>query len=133
MNFVKDLRADGVLLGVPYYETLHVQDAIKFYHEIADIYPRLSIIIYRNPENHKFTIPVPVFKEFIKKPNIIGLKDSHRTTEAFVNLQKIVSGKISVFVNETQLYPYFKMGAVGCWSTEVWMANRLSDGDAEAG
>jgi trans-o-hydroxybenzylidenepyruvate hydratase-aldolase len=121
MKFVKDLTADGVLLGVPYYETLHVQDAIKFYHDIADMFPRLSILIYHNPENHKFTIPVSAFKELIKKQNIVGMKDSHRTTQAFMNLQKIVKGKISVFVNQTQLYPYFEMGAAGCWSTEVWM------------
>jgi hypothetical protein len=38
-----------------------------------------------------------------------------------MNLQKIVRGKISVFVNQTQLYPYFELGAAGCWSTEVWM------------
>ena len=121
MNFVKDLGADGVLLGVPYYETLHVQDAIKFYHDIADLFPTLNIVIYHNPENHKFTIPVAAFKELVKKPNIIGMKDSHRTTQAFMNLQKIVRGKISVFVNQTQLYPYYNMGAAGCWSTEVWM------------
>src|SRR4026209_249371 len=121
MNFVKELGADGVLLGVPYYETLHVQDAIKFYHDIADLYPNLNIVIYHNPENHKFTMPVPAFKELVKNPNIIGMKDSHRTTQAFMNLQKIVKGKISVFVNQTQLYPYFKLGAAGCWSTEVWM------------
>jgi dihydrodipicolinate synthase/N-acetylneuraminate lyase len=121
MNFVKDLAADGVLLGVPYYETLHVQDAVKFYHDIADMFPSLSILIYHNPGNHKFTIPVSAFKELIKKTNIVGMKDSHRTTQAFMNLQKIVKGKISVFVNQTQLYPYFKMGATGCWSTEVWM------------
>jgi dihydrodipicolinate synthase/N-acetylneuraminate lyase len=121
MNFVKDTGADGVLLGVPYYETLHVQDAIKFYHDIADLFPTLNIVIYHNPENHKFTIPVAAFKELVKKPNIIGMKDSHRTTQAFMNLQKIVKGKISVFVNQTQLYPYFNLGAAGCWSTEVWM------------
>ncbi len=121
MNFVKDLGADGVLLGVPYYETLHVQDAIKFYHDIADLYPNLNIVIYHNPGNHKFTIPVSAFRELVKKPNIIGMKDSHRTTQAFMNLQKIVTDKISVFVNQTQLYPYFNMGAAGCWSTEVWM------------
>jgi hypothetical protein len=57
----------------------------------------------------------------VKKPNIIGMKDSHRTTQAFMNLQKIVKGKISVFVNQTQLYPYYQLGAAGCWSTEVWM------------
>ena len=121
MNFVKTLGADGVLLGVPYYETLHVQDAIKFYHDIADLFPTLNILVYHNPDNHKFTIPVAAFKELVKKPTIIGMKDSHRTTQAFMNLQKIVRGKISVFVNQTQLYPYFELGAVGCWSTEVWM------------
>jgi trans-o-hydroxybenzylidenepyruvate hydratase-aldolase len=121
MNFVKELGADGVLLGVPYYETLHVQDAIKFYHDIADLFPTLNILIYHNPENHKFTIPVAAFKELVKKPTIIGMKDSHRTTQAFMNLQKIIKGKISVFVNQTQLYPYYRLGAAGCWSTEVWM------------
>jgi len=121
MNFVKDLGADGVLLGVPYYETLHVQDAIKFYHDIADLYPNLNIVIYHNPDNHKFTIPVAAFQELVKRPNIIGMKDSHRTTQAFMNLQRIVRGKISVFVNQSQLYPYYAMGAAGCWSTEVWM------------
>ena len=121
MNFVKDLGADGVLLGVPYYETLPVQDAIKFFHDIADLFPTLNILIYHNPDNHKFTLPVSAFTELVKKPSIIGMKDSHRTTQAFMNLQRIVKGKVSVFVNQTQLYPYYRLGAVGCWSTEVWM------------
>ncbi len=121
MNFVKDLGADGVLLGVPYYETLPVLDAIRFYRDIAELFPTLNIVIYHNPENHKFTIPVAAFKELAKIPNIIGMKDSHRTTQAFMQLQKIVRGKISLFVNQAQLYPYYKLGAAGCWSTEVWM------------
>lgn len=121
MNFVKDIGADGVLLGVPYYETLPVQDAIKFFHDIADLFPTLNILIYHNPDNHKFTLPVSAFTELVKKPSIIGMKDSHRTTQAFMNLQRIVKGKVSVFVNQTQLYPYYRLGAVGCWSTEVWM------------
>ncbi|MGH7773653.1 MAG: dihydrodipicolinate synthase family protein [Candidatus Binatia bacterium] len=121
MNFVKDSAADGVLLGVPYYETLPVPDAIQFYRDIAELFSKLNIVIYHNPENHKFTMPVAAFKEITKSPNIIGMKDSHRTTQAFMQLQKIVKGKISVFVNQTQLYPYFRLGAAGCWSTEVWM------------
>src|SRR5689334_20141430 len=94
MNFVKDLGADGVLLGVQYYELLHVQDAIKFYHDIDDLFPRLNIVIYHNPVNHKFTIPVAEFKELVKKSNIIVKKDNHRSTQAFMNLQIIVAGKI---------------------------------------
>ncbi|MGH7830095.1 MAG: dihydrodipicolinate synthase family protein, partial [Candidatus Binatia bacterium] len=121
MNFIKDLGADGVLLGVPYYETLPVADAIQFYHDIAGLFPKLNIVIYHNPENHKFTMPVAAFRELVKSPNIIGMKDSHRDTRAFMQLQRIIKGKISVFVNQLQLYPYYEMGAVGCWSTEVWM------------
>ena len=121
MNFVKDTAADGVLLGVPYYETLPVDDAIRFYHDIADLFPTLNILIYHNPGNHKFTLPVGAFKELVKKPSIVGMKDSHRTTTAFMNLQRITQGRISVFVNQTQFYPYYGMGAAGCWSTEVWM------------
>ncbi len=121
MNFVKDTAADGVLLGVPYYETLPVDDAVRFYHDIADLFPTLNILVYHNPGNHKFTLPVGAFKELVKKPSIIGMKDSHRTTGAFMNLQRITQGRISVFVNQTQLYPYYGMGAAGCWSTEVWM------------
>ncbi len=121
MNFVKETAADGVLLGVPYYETLPVDDAVRFYHDIADMFPTLNILIYHNPGNHKFTLPVGAFKELVKKPSIVGMKDSHRTTGAFMNLQRITQGRISVFVNQTQLYPYYGMGAAGCWSTEVWM------------
>ncbi len=121
MNFVKDSGADGVLLGVPYYETLPVPDAIQFYHDIAELFPTLNILIYHNPDNHHFTMPVAAFKELTKNPTIIGMKDSHRTTAAFMNLQRIIKGKISHFVNQSQLYPYYKMGAVGCWSTDAWM------------
>ena len=121
MNFVKETAADGVLLGVPYYETLPVDDAVRFYHDIADMFPTLNILIYHNPGNHKFTLPVGAFKELVKKPTIVGMKDSHRTTSAFMNLQRITQGRISVFVNQTQLVPYYGMGAAGCWSTEVWM------------
>jgi trans-o-hydroxybenzylidenepyruvate hydratase-aldolase len=121
MNFVKELGADGVLLGVPYYEAFTAPDAIQFYRDIAALFPTLNIVIYHNPENHKFTIPVAAFKELVKNPNIIGMKDSHRTTQAFMQLQKIIRGKISVFCNQVQLHPYYQLGAAGCWSTEVWM------------
>ena len=49
MNFVKDTDADGVLLGVPYYETLPLPDAVRFFHDIADMFPTLNILIYHNP------------------------------------------------------------------------------------
>jgi len=121
LKFVQDIGGDGTLLGVPYYDAQSPDYMADFYAQIAEMFPKLGVLIYHNPVNHKVKIPVSVFPRLVKYPNIIGMKDSHRTTQAFMNLQKIVRGKISVFVNQTQLYPYYEMGAAGCWSTEVWM------------
>ena len=61
MEFIKDSRADGVLLGVPYYEMPSVADVIQFYRDIAGLFPTLNIVVYHNPENHRFTFPVSDF------------------------------------------------------------------------
>ena len=84
-------------------------------------FPKLGVMIYHNPTHHRVTIPVGAFKKITQKPNIIGMKDSHRTPLQFIELMNTVKGKISVFVNQTQAYPYAMRGASGCWSFNVWM------------
>jgi dihydrodipicolinate synthase/N-acetylneuraminate lyase len=49
------------------------------------------------------------------------MKDSHRTPLQFVELCALTKGKMSVFVNQTQMFPYYQLGAAGCWSFNVWM------------
>ncbi len=49
------------------------------------------------------------------------MKDSHRDTREFVRLMEIIRGKISVMTNQAQMFPYYRMGAAGCWSIDAWM------------
>ncbi|MCH7607716.1 MAG: dihydrodipicolinate synthase family protein [Chloroflexi bacterium] len=121
MKLIQDAGGEGVLLGVPYYDQSSVANAVRFYHDIAELFPKLGILIYHNPENHKFTIPVSAYHKLIESPNIIGTKDSHRDTRAFIQLQKIIRGHVSVMVNQAQMYPFVAMGAAGCWSIDAWM------------
>jgi dihydrodipicolinate synthase/N-acetylneuraminate lyase len=115
------LGAEGVLLGVPFYFPATVENTVRFYHDIAEMFPDLAFMIYHNPTLFKTTIPVQAFKELVKQPNIVGMKDSHRDTRAFIELQSIIKDKISVFVIHRQYYPYALLGAPGCWSYECWM------------
>jgi len=124
MEYAAKAGADGVLVGVPYYFPSSVENAIQFYHDLADAFPQLGIMIYHNPFNHRITIPVEAFKKLVEKPNIVAMKDSHRTPMEFMQLQEIVRGKISVFTNQIQLYPYMLLGAVGCWSINAWLGRR---------
>ena len=121
MRVVAETGADGVLVGVPYYFPSSLRNAIRFYEDIGGMFPQLSIMLYHNPPLHHVRLPVEAFPDLLKIPNVVAIKDSHRTPEEFVSLQKLVSGRISVFVFQGQYASYAKLGAPGFWSIDAWM------------
>lgn len=121
MEMVKSSRADGVLLGVPFYFPSTVDNAVRFYKEIGEMFPTLNIMIYHNPDLHNIQLPVEAFGKIVENRAVIGMKDSHRTTRAFMELQRTIKGRISHFVIGGQYYPYAELGAAGFWSYDTWM------------
>jgi dihydrodipicolinate synthase/N-acetylneuraminate lyase len=113
--------ADGILLGVPYYFPSSVENAVRFYRDIGEMFPKLNIMIYHNPALHKVTLPVDAFTEITRNPAVIAMKDSHRDLTEFMKLQKVVHDKMSVFVMQTQYFAYAELGAAGFWSIDAWM------------
>ncbi len=121
MEFAAAAGADGVLCGVPFYFPSTVDNAVQFYHDIADAFPQLGIVIYHNPPLHHVTLPVAAFEKLVTRPNIVAMKDSHRTPLQFIQLMNIVKDKISVLCNQSQAYPFVQMGGAGCWSINAWL------------
>jgi dihydrodipicolinate synthase/N-acetylneuraminate lyase len=121
MRVVADTAADGVLLGVPYYFPSTVDNAVRFFREIAGLFPKLNILIYHNPALHHVTLPIEAFDALVKIPQIVGMKDSHRDTTTYMKLDQIIRGKISVLCNAIQYVPYAQLGASGFWSIDAWM------------
>jgi dihydrodipicolinate synthase/N-acetylneuraminate lyase len=121
MRVVADTAADGVLLGVPYYFPSTVDNAVRFFRDIAALFPKLNIFVYHNPALHHVTLPAEAFEALVKIPQIVGMKDSHRDTIAFMKLQEVIAGKISVMCNQVQYVPYAQLGAAGFWSIDAWM------------
>jgi hydratase-aldolase len=121
IRYAEQAGADGVLCGVPFYFPATTDNAVQFYLDIADAFPKLGIAIYHNPSLHRVTIPVTAFEKLVTRPNIVAMKDSHRDAIPFIQMIKIVKDKISVFCNQVQCYPYVMFGAVGCWSISAWL------------
>jgi 4-(2-carboxyphenyl)-2-oxobut-3-enoate aldolase len=121
MRVVAATKADGVLLGVPYYFPSTVENAVRFFRDIAELFPKLAILIYHNPALHHVTLPVEAFEALVKIPQVVGMKDSHRETVTFMKLNEIIRGKISVMCNALQYVPYVQLGAAGFWSIDAWM------------
>ena len=120
-KIARDMGAEGIFTGVPFYYPPTVDNTVYFYHELADFFPNLSIQIYHNPPLHNIHIPVSAFTKLIEKRNIVSMKDSHRSTLEFIRLIDVTKGKLSVFVNQMQYYPYRALGASGFWSTDAAM------------
>lgn len=121
MQEVAQTKADGVLLGVPYYFASTVENAVRFYREIAEMFPKLNILIYHNPALHNVTIPVEAFETLSKIPQIIGMKDSHRDNLTFMKINKITGGRIAQLCAQFQFCTYAPLGAPGFWSIDAWM------------
>jgi 4-(2-carboxyphenyl)-2-oxobut-3-enoate aldolase len=124
-KYAEQIGADGILVGVPFYFPSSVENAIRFYRDLAQRVPKLGIMIYHNPSLHNVRIPVAAFAELVKSPNIVGMKDSHRDTAEFIKLQEIVRGRIAVFCNWMQFHPYHQLGAAGFWSIDAWMGPQV--------
>ena len=120
-RFARDVGAEGIFTGVPFYYPPTVDNAIQFYHDMADYLPDLSIQIYHNPPLHNIHIPVSAFTKLVERRQIVSMKDSHRSPLEFMRLMDVVEGKISVFVNQMQYYPFAELGARGFWSTDINM------------
>ena len=121
MRLAQDAGAQGVLVGVPFYFPSTVDNAVRFYHDIAELFPNLGIMIYHNPPLHNVTIPIDAFRRITESRNVVAMKDSHRDTVQFMKLQRIIRGKISQFVNTMQYHPFAALGAPGFWSFDCWM------------
>jgi dihydrodipicolinate synthase/N-acetylneuraminate lyase len=121
MKIVEKSGADGALLGVPFYFPSTVDNAVRFYREIGEMFPKLNIMIYHNPTLHNIKIPVEAFVEITKNPAVIAMKDSHRDIPEFLKLLRTVKGKMSVMVMQTQYFNFADHGAAGFWSIDAWM------------
>ena len=120
-RIVSETGADGILVGVPFYFPSTVDNAVRFFKDVGEAFPKLNIMIYHNPALHNVKIPVEAFKRITENPAVIAMKDSHRSPEEFNELMGVIRGKMSVMVNQNQYAEYAAYGAPGFWSIDAWM------------
>jgi len=119
----QDAGAEGLLIGLPCYFPQELENAIGFYEEVAALFPKMAIFIYHNPLLFRTALPVAAFERIAAIPNVVGMKDSHRDTRAFLDLMKTVDGRMRIFVGTWQYFPYADIGAAGFWSYNCWMGS----------
>lgn len=113
-NQFAELGVDAVSIITPYLIKISDGELIQHYQTIA-ANTNLPIILYNIPANTKISISEQVFKELIKIPRIVGIKDSSGQLE---NIQMYLDlndrADFSVLVgSDSLILPALQKGADG--------------------
>ncbi|MDT2598290.1 4-hydroxy-tetrahydrodipicolinate synthase [Enterococcus hulanensis] len=113
-NQFAELGVDAVSIITPYLIKISDGELIQHYQTIASN-TNLPIILYNIPANTKISISEQVFKELIKIPRIVGIKDSSGQLE---NIQMYLDlndrADFSVLVgSDSLILPALQKGADG--------------------
>ena len=107
----EDMGADGLLVVSPYYNKATPEGLITHFSTVAKAVS-LPIILYNVPSRTTVDIPVSVYRELSRIPNIVGLK------EASVDMTKITKIRRSCDLtiwsgNDDLITPVISLGGMG--------------------
>lgn len=108
------MKADYVLVAVPYYFPLDQGAVIRHYTQVADA-AELPVVMYNFPQMTKVAIAPETVAQLAAHPNIVGIKDS---SGDFFGLQRYLAltaeADFSVMVGNPALgLAGYQMGAAG--------------------
>ena len=107
----ESLGVDAIASIPPIYFKLPPHAIAKYWNDISDAAPNTDFIIYNIPQLAGVSLSVPLLKEMLKNPNVIGVKNSSMPTQ---DIQMWADEGAIVFNGpDEQLISGLVMGATG--------------------
>jgi 4-hydroxy-tetrahydrodipicolinate synthase len=105
--------ADGLLLVSPYYNKATPEGLTAHYRAIAGAV-EIPCIVYNVPSRTGLDIPVSVYRELAKIPNIAGIKDAGGNMSKTMETLRLIRNKCDLYSGEDALnFPILAVGGVG--------------------
>ena len=107
----ESLGVDAIAAIPPIYFKLPPYAIAKYWNDISDAAPNTDFIIYNIPQLAGVALSVPLLKEMLKNPRVIGVKNSSAPTQ---DIQMWADEGCIVFNGpDEQLISGLAMGAIG--------------------
>ncbi len=113
--------ADAVLVLPPFYYPLTERELLQFYSTVAER-SSLPLLIYNIPALTKISVPPRAAIELAQHPRVVGMKDSSRNMEYFVQVAASLQPDFLLFTgSDDLLLPSLVSGGAGgiCASANV--------------
>lgn len=122
-RFVKDLGADGTILGLPMWQPCTMDMAVGFYADMSAAFPDLAIMVYANPGAFRFPFPPPFWAQVARRaPTVVCAK--HGPDAMIQALIAMTQGRIRFMPHCAGAYAMARIDPennICFWATEAAM------------
>lgn len=118
MRGLRDAGVDGVLVGLPLWQTPTVENAVRFFADLSEAVPDMPVMVYSNSWFFKSWFP-PEFWEGVAKlaPTVIASKHTHGF-ERYLEQLEVVDGRINLMPGEGGIFKAWEL--VGSRIDAIW-------------
>lgn len=109
----EEIGVDGVLAVSPYYNKTNPDGIYAHYRSIAHSI-HIPVILYNVPSRTGLDIPVSVYKELAKLPNIAGVKEASTDITKITHIKNSCPADFSIWTgNDDMTVPTMALGGQG--------------------
>jgi trans-o-hydroxybenzylidenepyruvate hydratase-aldolase len=122
MRGLRQVGVDGVLVGLPLWQTPTVENAVQFYADLSEAVPDLPVMVYSNSWFFKMRFP-PEFWGGLRRhaPTVIASKHTHGYAH-FLEELEAVEGRINLMPGEFGIFTAWQLAPeriTAIWSTQA--------------
>lgn len=122
MRAFRDLGVDGVLVGLPLWQTPTVDNAVGFFADLSAAVPDLAVMVYSNSWFFKFGFPPEFWRGVAERaPTVVAAKCTHGFGH-FVEDLAAVDGRIRLMPGEFGIFEARRLAPDSIravWSTQA--------------
>ncbi|HXG36827.1 MAG TPA: dihydrodipicolinate synthase family protein, partial [Dehalococcoidia bacterium] len=123
LRLVRDLGADGTILGMPMWQPFTLPMAVEYYATISEAFPDLAIMVYGNERAFRFRFPVAFWKQIVERaPTVITTK--HSNPALHLTLTHVTKNRIAFLPHVVGAYTQARIDpdtTKALWSTDASM------------
>lgn len=123
LSFAREQGADGSLLGMPMWQPMTTDMALKYYAEVSEALPSLAIMVYANARAFRYDFPLEFWQALIKvAPTVISAKYSR--AQGLANLIEATERRINFMPIDMSVADFYEASpetTTACWATAAAM------------
>lgn len=118
-RFAAERGADGILLGLPMWQPLTTDMAVRYYQGISELFPTAAIMVYGNGRAFRFSFPPEFWARVVEvAPTLVAAKYSR--PQALLDALEASKGRVHFMPHDGGVSKFAELSpetTVSCWST----------------